>query len=205
MANLGTMYCDEIKAQSGESMAVVSRMTTTDGVASGTARVIGGRASSSVADSAELPQLNSFVLFDSTYSIPANTLKSGSVLKIRAVVRITTVLNGVGATLQSRLLLGGATLITSGASTGGAVGTRCVLEAELTFRGAPGASVAASGVSTAVWSDTVAVITTAPAAAGAVPTFATNGALVVAVAAQASINGDGSGRYVCEQLNVFIT
>lgn len=187
-----------------EDLVGTGRITTTDGVAAGTARVVGGRAFNSVVDSAALAQAAAgYVAFDQTYSIPADTLKLGSMLRIRAVARITTLLNG-GATQQVQLRLGGASIITSAESTGGAVGTRCLIDAVLTFRGAPGAAVEAAGVSTAVWSSTLAVITTAPLAAGAVPTFATNGALVVDVATESSAAGDGTGRIVLEQLFVEI-
>lgn len=186
------------------SVDYAARVTTTDGVTAGTARVVGGRAFSSTADSTEIVQAaGGYVAFDVTYSIPADTLKAGSRLHIRAVVRITTILNG-GATLQAQLRLGGAALITTPDSTAGAAGTRCLLEAWLTTRAAPGAAVATSGVTTGIWSDTVAVVTTAPGAGVAIPTFATNGALVVDVAAESSAAGDGSGRIVLEQLDVEI-
>ena len=183
--------------------AIDTELTTTKGVASGTALVVGGRASASIADSAELPQENDVTPFATTYSIPANTLNSGTTLKIRAVVRITTVLNG-GATLDCALRLGGAVIVQSPESTGGAAGVRAVIEGVYTFRAAADAAVAFAGVGTAVWSDTAAVITTDPATADAVPTAATNAALVVDVVASASADGDASGRYVLEQLYVEI-
>jgi hypothetical protein len=187
-----------------EDLPGTGRITTTDGVTAGTARVVGGRAFNSVVDSTALAQAaGGYVAFDQTYSIPANTLKLGSMLRIRAVTRFTVALNG-GATQQVQVRLGGAAIITSAESTGGAVGTRCMIDTVLSFRGAPGAAVEAAGVSTAVWSSTLAVITTAPLAAGAVPTFATNAALVVDVATESSAAGDGSGRIVLEQLFVEI-
>lgn len=200
----GDVVLDPGAATSGTRGTVrsVGRATTTDGVTAGTARVIGGRASASVADSTAIVQAaGGQVAFDETSSIPADTLKAGSTLHIRAVVRVSTVLNG-GATLDAVLLLGGAALITAPDSTGGAAGTRLVFDAWYTVRGAPGAAVEMSGVATAVWSDTLAVITTAPLAAGAVPTIATNGALVVSATAESSAAGDGSGRVVLEQLLV---
>lgn len=164
----------------------------------------GGVAFASVADSAAIVQAAAgYVAFNSTYNIPANVLRQATTLRIRAVVRITTVLNAA-ATAQARLRLGGATLVTSPESTAGAVGTRATLEAVLTFRAAPGAAVEASGTGTAIWSDTTGTIISYPNAAVAVPTFATNGALLVDVAAECSGAGDGSGRLVCEQLIVEI-
>ena len=164
-----------------------------------------GKAFASLADSAELPQATAATAFAVTYTIPANRLVAGSVLKIRAVVRIgSAVLNGGGTTLDARLRLGGAVILQSGESTGGAIGTRCVLEGTYTLRANPGGAIAFAGVGTAVWSDTVAVVTTDPAAGDAVPTAATNGALVVDVAASASAAGDTTGRYLLEQLIVEI-
>lgn len=186
------------------TVAITGRATTTDGVTGGTARVIGGRAFSTLADSAAIPQAAAgYVSFGQTYSIPASTLKAGSVLKIRAVVRITTLLNAA-ATFQSKLQLGGTDLVISAESTGGAVGTRCFLDGVLTFRGAPGAAVEAAGVSTAIWTSTTGTVTTSPGAAAAVPTFATNGALIVDVLGESSAAGDGSGRIVLEQLYIEI-
>lgn len=180
--------------------ASTSRLTTTDAVASGTAKVVGGRLSNSVADSSAIAQAAAgYSSFDVTASIPANTLKAGSILKIRAVVRISVALNG-GAVASGKLRLGGTDLVTSAASTAGAANTRLVLEATLTARAAPGAAAAIAGVAQAVWSDTVAVITTgAPAG---VPTFATNGALVVDAQVSTDLAGDASGRLVLEQLYV---
>jgi uncharacterized cupin superfamily protein len=163
-----------------------------------------GKAYASTADSAVLAQNTAVTAFSVTHSIPAGKLVSGSVLKIRAVVRITEAMNG-GATVDARLRLGSAVIIQSGESTGSVAETRCVLEGTYTFRADPAASVAFAGVGTAIWSDTAAVVTTDPSASDAVPTAATNGALVVDVAASASATGTGSGKYVLEQLIVEIS
>lgn len=185
------------------TLQMVGRLTTTDGVTAGTARVVGGRAFASVADSTPINQAGAgYVAFDISYSIPQNTLKAGSMLRIRAVVRISTVLNAA-ATAQARIRLGGTQLITTLASTGSAAGTRATLEAWVTARTAPGGIVECSGTGTGIWTDTPGSISSFPTA-NAVPTFATNGALVVDVAAQTSAAGDGSGRLVLEQLIVEI-
>ena len=199
----GSITCTSFNATS--LVSLTGRATTTDNVTGGTARVIGGRAFSSIADSTAIVQAAAgYVTFDQSYSIPASTLKLGSVLKIRAVVRITTVLNAA-ATFQSKLRLGGTDLVISAESTGGAAGTRCFLDGVLTFRGAPGAAVGGSGVSTAIWTSTTGVVTTSPLApTDTVPTFATNGVLVVDVQGESSAAGDGSGRIVLEQLYVEI-
>jgi len=178
--------------------------TTTDGVTAGTAKVIGGRAFASVADSTPIVQAAALGVYDVDYTIPANTLKAGSALKIRAVVRISTLINGA-VTLTSQITLGGAIILLSGASvaTPGA-GVRCLLEATLIFRAAPGAAVEAAGVGTAVWGNEVAVVTMAPNLGDAVPTFATNGALTIAVGSTPSGAGDTTGRHLLESLYVEI-
>ena len=50
------------------------RLTTTDGVASGTAKVIGGLAYSNVAASSAVTSTSAETAFDAHYNIPANTL-----------------------------------------------------------------------------------------------------------------------------------
>jgi hypothetical protein len=171
----------------------------------GGTKTVGGRVFSSLADSAAIPQLDSYATFSTNYSIPTSTLVAGSILRIRAVVRITTVLQGAGSKAQSRLLLGGVNFGTSALSAAGAVGTRCTIDACFTTRADPGASVATPGTCMLVWSDDPAVITAFPGNGVPVPSLATNGAILVAVAAQSSAAGDGTGRLVLEQLIVDIT
>lgn len=185
------------------SNAITSELATSKGV-TGLTLIVGGRAAASLADSAELPQTGGQVAFDTTYSIPADTLGASTTLKVRAVVRISTSINGANST-SCQLRLGGAAILVSGASANtSAAGVRCLLEGTYTFRAAPGAAVAFSGVGTAVWGNQVAVVTMDPNAADAVPTAATNGALVVDVTCGCSAAGDGTGRYVLEQLYVEI-
>jgi len=68
---------------SAEKMDVVTRLTTTDGVASGTARVVGGRAYTNTAASTAVTNTTTETLFDTKYSIPANTLKAGTLIRVR--------------------------------------------------------------------------------------------------------------------------
>ena len=184
--------------------ALTSAITTTKGVTGGTALAIGGRAFASTADSTPIVQAAALGVYDVNYAIPANTLNAGTTLKIRAVVRISTAINGANA-VTSQIMLGGAIILLSTASAATPIaGVRCLLEATLTFRAAPGGAVAASGVGTAVWGNSVAVVTMDPNAGDAVPTFATNGALVVTVGSTPAGAGDASGRHVLEQLYVEI-
>lgn len=70
---------------STSSNAFTQRVTTTDGVSSGTARVVGGLAfSNTVASTAVTGSTATEQLFDVGYTIPANTLKAGTVVKYRA-------------------------------------------------------------------------------------------------------------------------
>jgi hypothetical protein len=71
------------------TVASVGRLTTTDGVASGTARVVGGR-TNTPAQSTALTNTDSETEFSTgDVTIPANTLKAGSVVKIKYAVRAT--------------------------------------------------------------------------------------------------------------------
>ncbi len=71
----------------GNALAFTNTLTTTDGVASGTARRVGGIAHRSIAAStAQLGTTETRVVLDQTYTMPANTLKAGTVVKIRALV-----------------------------------------------------------------------------------------------------------------------
>ncbi len=60
-------------------------VTTTDGVASGTARRVGGVAYRSTAASTAITgATETDTAFDTKYTIPANTLKAGTVVRVRA-------------------------------------------------------------------------------------------------------------------------
>lgn len=66
-----------------EKMNVTTRLTTTDGVSSGTARVVGGVAYTNTAASTAVTNTTTETLFDTKYSIPANTLKAGTLVRVR--------------------------------------------------------------------------------------------------------------------------
>ena len=81
-----TTYLKATTTNGSEAVAAEQRLTTTDGVASGTVRVVGGRAYSSVAVSTAITgTTETATAFDETYVIPANTLKAGSVVSIRSL------------------------------------------------------------------------------------------------------------------------
>lgn len=71
----------------GSAQAFTSTVTTTDGVPSGTARRIGGIAFRSiVASTAQLGTVETRVVLDQSYTLPANSLKVGTVIEIEALV-----------------------------------------------------------------------------------------------------------------------
>lgn len=75
-------------------VAFTGRLSTTDGVASGTVKVIGGLAYNAVADSTAVTSTSTETMFDAQYAIPANTLKAGSIVKIKG----TAIRTGVNST-----------------------------------------------------------------------------------------------------------
>lgn len=103
---------------SGSTVAFTDRITTTDGVSSGTAGVVGRLLYSNTAASTAIASTSAETVFDTNYTMPANTLKAGSVVKIRYQGIGTTV---VGTdTLSHKLYVGGTggtALITSAATT----------------------------------------------------------------------------------------
>jgi len=118
-ATAGTSVASKaLIAGSDGSEAFIGRLTTTDGVASGTAKVIGGLAYSNAAASTAIASTSAETAFDTAYTLPANTLKAGTVVKVRMQGIGTTV---VGSdTLAYKLYIGGLSgtaLITSAATT----------------------------------------------------------------------------------------
>lgn len=92
-----------LDANKGFSFA--GRITTTDGVTSGTARVIGGRAYSNTAASTTIGGTSAETSFDASYTIPANTLKAGTLVHVRYAGFGVT---GVGSdTFAHKLYIGG--------------------------------------------------------------------------------------------------
>lgn len=93
------------------------RITTTDGVSGGTARVVGGLAYSNTAPSSAVGGTSAETAFDTAYTMPANTLKAGTVMKVRYQGIATT---GVGSdTFAHKLYIGGISgtaLISAGAA-----------------------------------------------------------------------------------------
>lgn len=159
------------------------RITTTDGVASGTVKVIGGRAYSGTSASDDLlasAGASAHVDHAQTYSIPASTLKLGSVLRIRYQVSVTD--DSGTDELETKLYIGGTTLMTTTAFDPSAATDFVIGEFELVARAAPGATASCVGCGRWVTSDNGSLI---HGAAIMAPTnLATNGALIVKVSSK---------------------
>jgi hypothetical protein len=100
-----------------DTLTIKKRLKVTDGVSSGTARVMGGLAYSNTAASSAHTNSTDEALFSTNYSIPANTLKAGTVIKVR-FQGIATATNS-SDTLTIKLYLGGlaGTAILTGTAT----------------------------------------------------------------------------------------
>lgn len=112
----GTLEVDGILNLDGAMIAASiadfsGRVTTTDGVASGTVRVVGGRAFNQTAASTAVSATSTETDFDQTYTIPADTLKAGTVVKIRTQ-GIATATNSTD-TLQIKIYFGSTVLVTT--------------------------------------------------------------------------------------------
>jgi hypothetical protein len=84
------IYATIVTTNSSEAIASNVRVTTTDGVASGTARKVGGLvAATTAASTAQTGTVETRVVFDQSYTMPANTLKAGTLVKVRAIVMHT--------------------------------------------------------------------------------------------------------------------
>ncbi len=163
--------------------SMTGRLTTTDGVASGTARVVGGRAYSAVSATDNLlasAGASAHVDFAQTYSIPANTLNANSVTKIKGSVAVTDA-SGTD-TLEVKVYIGGTTLMTTTAFDPNGATDFVNFEFDLVSRGAAGAAVSHVGMGRWVTSDGGTL--THGAAILAPTNLATNGALVVKVSAK---------------------
>jgi len=117
-----------------------ARMTTTDGVASGTARVVGGRAGVNPAASTAVDDTKA-IFSTGEYQIPAGTLKTNCTLKFKAMVGVTAV-SGAGATLLLEAFFGGtggtliadSTAMPIGGAAGNGVNGIAIVEGFLTVR-----------------------------------------------------------------------
>lgn len=175
MTNTGTL--------TAAGMTNTGRVTTTDGVASGTARVVGGRAYSAISATDNLlasAGASAHVDHAQTYSIPANTLKANSVVRISGSIAVT---NADGTdTLETKLYIGGTTLLTTTAFDPSAVTDYVNFEFDLVCREDPSADSSFVGKGEWVTSDSAVLIW--GSAILAATDLATNGALVIKVSSK---------------------
>lgn len=162
---------------------VEGRLTTADGVASGTARVVGGRAYNAVSAADNLlasAGASAHVDFAQTYSIPASTLGLASALRIKYHVLVTDA-SGTD-TLETKLYIGGTTLMTTTAFDPDAANDFVMGEFLLVPRAAAGATASCVGQGRWTSSDGGSLVH-GVAILGAT-NLATNGALIVKASAK---------------------
>jgi hypothetical protein len=169
----------------------------------GVGRVPGGRVTTNISSSDSVTAAasnNAFVDFAQTYSIPANTLTTGTVVKIRALVRVS---NDSGTdTLTCKLVLGSTDLIaTTAVDPSSTTVDIHILEFEVTCREVASADSSCVGSGRWVTNDngTIAHGTGILLATD----FATNGALTIKAAAKWSSN-TASTACVLDTLDVTI-
>jgi uncharacterized protein YuzE len=167
---------------SAEVITAGVRITTTDGVASGTARVIGGKvAAITAAGTAHTGSTTEAVL--ASTSLPASTIKAGTVVRVRGLAKVTEDTGATTLTMRLRFgttTLTGTALITSTA-TDTADNNVFPFEFTLCGRAAPGAAAAVVGFGT--FAEPAAPGGAMLSAELAATNFATNGALLLELTA----------------------
>ena len=157
------------------------RLTTTDGVSLGTARVVGGLAYAATAAGTLGPTGGTSETTLQSYAIPANTLKAGTVMRVRGTIRATAETGTT--TFTGKLKIGSTAIATVGPFDLGASDI-IRLDMEITSRAAPGA--AAAVVVTGLATGTAAGAAVSNAIVLAPANYATNGALTLALTGQFS-------------------
>lgn len=121
--------------------STTGRLTTTDGVTSGTDRIVGGTAFAQSTPTTVTNTVSTEQTFGAGYTIPANTLKAGSRLKVTWHGEVTA---SAGAdTLTIKVYVGGALVTTASVDT--SVNDKFAGDLVLVSSDAPGASVACYG------------------------------------------------------------
>ncbi len=173
-------------------MSLKGRLTTTDGVASGTAKVVGGRSYCQVAaGTAHTNSTDEAVL--GSFSIPANTIKQGTVVKVRyqGIATATNAADTLTIVLKcGPTTLTGQALVTHAATD---VADNDIFEGEFTLvgRAAPAAAAACVGVGSFSGMGAAGTPTRRAAYLGST-NFATNGALLMEVTADWSAANAGN-------------
>lgn len=196
----GTLTASIITASG--AVTVNNTLTTTDGVASGTARKVGGIVLNGVAAADVVTAVTSngaFVSHATTYAMPANSMKAGSVLKGRAVISVNDA-TGV-LTLSTQVRLGGTVVAVTTAVDPGAVTDHHIIDFEITARAAPGA--ASSLIFTGQWLTNTGG-TMASGSQFTIGNLATNGALTLDVQTKWSATGASTSARL-EQFDATLT
>ncbi len=178
-----TVSSKAVIANASGGVDITGRLTVTDGVASGTARVVGGNAFVDVATNDTILAASSpaaFASFAQTYVIPANTLKSGSVVRAKAMVFVNDI--AASDTLTCQLRLASTTLIATTAVDPISTTDFHFLEFEFVSRAAAGSTVGVVGAGR--WTTYASTNVANGAARLASTAFATNGNLTMDVQAK---------------------
>jgi len=179
------------------SSVIGNRLTTTDGVASGDARIVGGvvhakQTTTTVTNTTTETAIGS-------HSIPANTIKAGTTVRVRGSLKCTG--NAGGHTATLRVKLGATELLNTGAlnMVANDVGE---FEAVISGRAAPGASVALASLARATYQQSATASSAlAVKDAASYTGVATNGALTAQATIQWSA-ASASDIITCDQFIV---
>ena len=178
--------------EAATTLPLTGAVTTTNGIASGTAKTVGGVAAVLAAAGAALTASATETVLAS-YVIPASTILVGTVIRVRFQL-IQTAVNGAD-TLQIRLRLGTTTLtgtlLITGAATAGVASNIACGEFVLTGRAAPGASAAIVGMG-GYTELAAAGVNSGKSAILPTTNFATNGALRLELTGQFSSSNAGN-------------
>lgn len=172
-------------ALSAATGTFTGRVTTTDGVASGDARIVGGNVHTKQTTTTLTASNVETTL--ASHALPASTIKAGTTVRVRGAARVT---NGTGATtLTLKLKVGSTTVYTLGPVDPAANDT-FNFDFLISGRAAPGAAaeVAVNGALTY----TVGGADSSKSACLAPANYATNGALTLALTGQWSASDANS-------------
>lgn len=184
-------------ALTSQTAAFSGRATTTDGVVSGNDRIIGGNVHTKQSATALTNSTTETTL--GTHTLPANTLKAGTTVRVRATVRATAETGTTTLTLRLRLGSGlTGTVVAATAAFDLGSSDVMVLDALVTARAAPSASSALATAGT--WIGKMAGSFTGYPTVSAAANYATNGALDVVVSGQFS--AADANAISCEQFIV---
>ena len=164
-------------ALSAAATTITGRMTTTDGVASGTARVVGGNENTKITGTTLTNSAAETVL--ASHVLPANTIKASTSVRVSGAVRVTG--NAAADTLVLKVKIGGSTVIQTTTLT---MIANDIAYFDAVIVGRAAASAASSCAFAGMMGYTVAGTGSILPAVNAPANLATNGALTVALSGQ---------------------